>query len=71
MQFVLGSKVFERLHSKAIYTVCVPQQVVPPDHWRFYPVQATRFALDRSDHNNGKRGLFLKTLDAVGLGFDS
>jgi hypothetical protein len=34
-------------------------------------VQATRFALDRADHHEGRRGLFLKTLDAVGLGFDS
>lgn len=43
----------------------------PPEPLTYPSVQATRFALDRSDHNNGKRGLFLKTLDAVGLGFDS
>ena len=28
-------------------------------------------ALDRADHREGRRGLFLRTLDAVGLGFDS
>lgn len=43
----------------------------PPEPATFPAVQATRFALNRSDHNAGKRGLFLKTLDSVGLGFDS
>ena len=31
----------------------------------------TRWSLDRADHRQGRRNLFLKTLDAVGLGFDS
>ena len=43
----------------------------PPEPAAFLGVQATRWALDRADHNEGKRGLLLKTLDAVGLGFDS
>jgi hypothetical protein len=43
----------------------------PPEPFPYPSVQVTRFALDRADHNDGKRGLFLKTLDAVGLGFDS
>lgn len=43
----------------------------PPEPFTYPSVQVTRFALDRADHNDGKRGLFLKTLDAVGLGFDS
>jgi hypothetical protein len=30
-----------------------------------------RWALDRADHNSGTRNLFLRTLDKVGLGFDS
>ena len=34
-------------------------------------VNLTRAALDRADHNEGKRNLLLKTLDAVGMGFDS
>ena len=34
-------------------------------------VQSVRWALDRADHNDGRRNLFLRTLDAVGLGFDS
>jgi glycine/D-amino acid oxidase-like deaminating enzyme len=43
----------------------------PPEPATYPAVQATRFALNRADHNGGKRGLFLKTLDSVGLGFDS
>ena len=31
----------------------------------------TRWSLDRADHNEGKRNLLLRTLDAVGLGVDS
>ena len=43
----------------------------PPEPATYPAVQATRFALNHADHNGGKRGLFLKTLDSVGLGFDS
>ena len=43
----------------------------PPEPATFAAVQATRWALDRADHNAGKRNALLKTLDAVGLGFDS
>ena len=43
----------------------------PPEPLCFPAVQATRAALDAADHNYGKRGLFLTTLDALGLGFDS
>jgi glycine/D-amino acid oxidase-like deaminating enzyme len=43
----------------------------PPEPLAYLGVQATRWALNRADHNEGKRNLLLKTLDAVGLGFDS
>jgi glycine/D-amino acid oxidase-like deaminating enzyme len=43
----------------------------PPEPVAFLGVQATRWALNRADHNEGKRNLLLKSLDAVGLGFDS
>jgi glycine/D-amino acid oxidase-like deaminating enzyme len=43
----------------------------PPEPATWPAVQATRFALDRADHREGRRGAFLRTLDAVGLGFDS
>jgi hypothetical protein len=34
-------------------------------------IQTTRWSLDRADHNRGRRNVILKTLDALGLGFDS
>lgn len=43
----------------------------PPEPATWPAVQLTRFAMDRADHREGRRGAFLKTLDAVGLGFDS
>ena len=43
----------------------------PPEPAAFAGVQATKWALDDADHNEGKRNALLRTLDAVGLGFDS
>ena len=43
----------------------------PPEPAVFAAVQATRAALNAADHNDGKRNLFLRTLDAAKLGFDS
>jgi hypothetical protein len=34
-------------------------------------VNLVRRSMDRADHNGGRRDLLLKTLDAVGMGFDS
>jgi glycine/D-amino acid oxidase-like deaminating enzyme len=43
----------------------------PPEPLRYAGIQLTRRALDRADRRQGKRGPWLKLLDAVGLGFDS
>jgi glycine/D-amino acid oxidase-like deaminating enzyme len=43
----------------------------PPEPATYPAVQSVRWALDRADHNQGTRNLFLRTLDKVGLGFDS
>ena len=43
----------------------------PPEPAASVGVAAMKWALDRADHNEGKRGAFLRTMDAVGLGFDS
>jgi glycine/D-amino acid oxidase-like deaminating enzyme len=43
----------------------------PPEPFASIGINATRWSLDRADHRQGQRNLFLKTLDAVGLGFDS
>ncbi|MDE0545258.1 FAD-binding oxidoreductase [Microbacterium sp. C7(2022)] len=43
----------------------------PPEPAAAIGINATRWSLDRADHNEGKRNVLLKTLDALGLGFDS
>lgn len=43
----------------------------PPEPLASVGIQATRWSLDRADHSAGRRNLFLRTLDALGLGFDS
>ncbi|NEN07886.1 FAD-dependent oxidoreductase [Diaminobutyricibacter tongyongensis] len=43
----------------------------PPEPAASIGINLTRRALDRADHDGGRRNLYLKTLDAVGLGFDS
>jgi glycine/D-amino acid oxidase-like deaminating enzyme len=43
----------------------------PPEPLRFAAVEAVRHELARADRNEGRRGLFLRTLDGLGIGFDS
>ena len=43
----------------------------PPEPLCYPAVQLTRAAINRADHREGRRGLFLRTLDTFGLGFDS
>lgn len=43
----------------------------PPEPAASLGIQATRWSLDRADHREGRRNLLLRTLDALGLGFDS
>jgi glycine/D-amino acid oxidase-like deaminating enzyme len=43
----------------------------PPEPAASIGINLTRWSLNRADHNQGKRNLILKTLDAAGLGFDS
>ena len=43
----------------------------PPEPIASMGIQTTRWALDRADHSLGRRNIILKTLDALGLGFDS
>ncbi|MCU1508235.1 MAG: FAD-dependent oxidoreductase [Glaciihabitans sp.] len=58
----------ERTALEMVRSIPVP---FPPEPAAFLGVQATRWALDRADHHDGQRNLLLRTLDAVGLGFDS
>jgi glycine/D-amino acid oxidase-like deaminating enzyme len=43
----------------------------PPEPLRYAGIQLTRRALAAADRNAGRRGLWLRTLDRLGLGFDS
>lgn len=43
----------------------------PPEPLRYLTVEAVRWELARADRNEGRRGLLLRTLDALGIGFDS
>ena len=43
----------------------------PPEPAAALGINATRWALDRADHDHGKRNVLLKTLDSLGLGFES
>lgn len=43
----------------------------PPEPLRWIGITWTRRALERSDRREGRRSLWLRALDAVGLGFDS
>ena len=43
----------------------------PPEPLRYPIVRFTQWSIHRADMNNGKRNLWLKLLDALGLGFDS
>jgi glycine/D-amino acid oxidase-like deaminating enzyme len=43
----------------------------PPEPLRFAGIEVTRRELARADRNDGRRGIWLRTLDHVGLGFDS
>ncbi|KUI38173.1 FAD-dependent oxidoreductase [Mycobacterium sp. IS-1496] len=43
----------------------------PPEPLASIGINATRWSLDRADHSAGRRNLLLRTLDAMGLGFDS
>jgi len=64
----LGGLTTERTELAMVKSVPPP---FPPEPAAFLGVQATRWALDRADHNGGRRNLLLKSLDALGLGFDS
>ncbi|MDQ3128443.1 MAG: FAD-binding oxidoreductase [Chloroflexota bacterium] len=43
----------------------------PPEPLRSIAVNLVRHELDRADRNEGRRGIVLRTLDALGIGFDT
>ena len=43
----------------------------PPEPFRFIFIRLTQWSINRADEKGGKRNLWLKLLDFLGLGFDS
>jgi glycine/D-amino acid oxidase-like deaminating enzyme len=43
----------------------------PPEPLAYLGVQATRWSLARADRRSGRRNLWLRALDAAGMGYDS
>jgi len=43
----------------------------PPEPFRFIFIRLTQWSINRADERQGKRNLWLKLLDLLGLGFDS
>ncbi|HWS51867.1 MAG TPA: FAD-dependent oxidoreductase [Microbacterium sp.] len=58
----------ERTQLKMVREKPIP---FPPEPAAAIGINLVRAAMDRADHNRGRRNLFLKTLDALGMGFDS
>jgi glycine/D-amino acid oxidase-like deaminating enzyme len=58
----------ERTRLKMVQTKPVP---FPPEPVRFAGIELTRRSIALADRREGKRNLWLRTLDKAGLGFDS
>jgi glycine/D-amino acid oxidase-like deaminating enzyme len=43
----------------------------PPEPFAYLAIQATRWSLAKADAHQGRRNLWLRSLDALGVGFDS
>ena len=65
---LLDGQPTERTELEMVRTRPLP---FPPEPLASIGIQATRWSLDRADHSAGRRNLLLRTLDALGLGFDS
>ncbi|GLX02817.1 FAD-dependent oxidoreductase [Microtetraspora sp. NBRC 16547] len=64
----LSGESTERTRLRMVRSKPVP---FPPEPARSAVIQLTRWSMARSDANEGRRNLWLRTLDAMGLGFDS
>ncbi|MCF3121545.1 FAD-dependent oxidoreductase [Streptomyces arenae] len=65
---LLSGERTERTSLEMVRTKPLP---FPPEPFAWTGVALTKWSLARSDANGGKRNLWLKTMDKVGLGFDS
>ena len=58
----------DRLRLRLVQSPPIP---FPPEPLRSIAVDLVRHELDRADRDAGRRGVILRTLDAIGIGFDS
>jgi glycine/D-amino acid oxidase-like deaminating enzyme len=58
----------DRLRLRLVRSPVIP---FPPEPLRSATIELVRGELDRADRNEGRRGIILRTLDALGIGFDS
>ena len=65
---LLGGEQTERTRLAMVRAKPVP---FPPEPLRSGVVQLTRWSLARADRRQGRRNLWLRALDAFGVGFDS
>ena len=65
---LLAGRETEATRLRAIRSLPVP---FPPEPLRWAAVELTRNRLEAADHRNGRRGVWLRALDRLGLGFDS
>ncbi|MDT4944118.1 MAG: hypothetical protein QOH14_851 [Pseudonocardiales bacterium] len=65
---LLAGRETEATRLRAVRSRPVP---FPPEPLRFAGIQLTRRALARADERQGRRGAWLRTLDRLGMGFDS
>jgi glycine/D-amino acid oxidase-like deaminating enzyme len=65
---LLAGRETERTRLTMVGTKPIP---FPPEPLRSPAVGLTRWSLDRADNSGGRRNLWLRTLDRMGLGFDS
>lgn len=63
-----GAPDTERTRLRTVRRTPVP---FPPEPVAAAGIRATRLALDRADHQNGRRNLLLRSLDTLGLGLDT
>jgi glycine/D-amino acid oxidase-like deaminating enzyme len=65
---LLGGEPTERTSLSMVRRKPVP---FPPEPIRSGVIQLTRWSISRADSHDGRRNLWLRTLDRLGLGFDS
>lgn len=65
---LLAGERTERVNSEMVRSRPLP---FPPEPVATIGIQATRWSLNQADHRGGRRNLLLRTLDRMGMGFDS